>query len=621
MEHKLDTATKALETDNDVPVHVKMDSTDKMKLESDIEKLKNKISSLKEIGLKSSLSQVKNIEFNPNKLASSQFSLSQNNIGNSLTKMRGDLPYVAKNMGDLKIETISVNEETKKFGKNSSSNFDKGTKSLKRFALSLFSIGSAYALVSKTSSAYMSNDLELSRKLQNVWVGLGSFLAPAIEYVSDLMMKGLGYLNEFVKALTGIDFIARANAKGLDKQAQSQKNLNKQTFSFDEMNIAQSTSSGSSNSSSSGLIEIPELDGRLVKKLQDLAKWLKENWNWISKVGIALGVTFGVAKIAGLLSNIGKLLGGSGTGLIGLKGMLVGLATAYTIYLYMKGYKEIKQALDELHGSVKKNTEMEKDLTEQSQKLSDKFWNLADSGKVSAEEIDTFKESIKRSTDRLAGQSDAIDNSQIKFLGFTIKTKEAAQQQEELAKQVEIATTDYYKMYQAGLITQEELDDFASNTLIKVIEKLKSNGVEVDNLKIKFEQLTGQNYDIYVRAKLHDEVTKPLMDIINRDWNNAFNIVFGNANRNWNSTGSGGRRFARGDIVTQPTRAVIGEAGYPEAILPLTDGYLSTLANLILGASGNKGNNSSVNNIYLDSRLIQRQIRKADEDLSFATNR
>ncbi len=612
--------TKTLKTDEELPIGVKMDETDRLKLESDIEKLKNKLMSLKEIGLKNSLSAVKNIEFNPDKLTNNQFSLSQNSFSGSLTKMRGDLPYIAKDMSDLKIEMNAVNEETKKFGKSSSSNFDKGTQSLKKFALSLFSIGSAYALVSKASSAYMSNDLELSKKLQNVWVGLGSFLAPAIEYISDLMMKGLGYLNEFVKALTGIDFIARANAKALDKQAQSQKNLNKQTFSFDEMNIAQSTSS-SSSSGSSGLIEIPELDDRLVKKLQDLAKWLKENWNWISKVGIALGVTFGVAKISGLLSNIGKLLGGSGKGLIGLKGMLVGLAAVYTIQLYMKGYQKIKQALDELHEAVKANTEMEKGLTEQSQKLSDKFWNLADSGNASAEQIDAFKESVKRSTDRLVGQSDAIDNSQIKFFGLTIKTKEAAQQQEELAKQVEIATDDYYQMYQAGLITKEELDDFASNTLIKVIEKLKSNGVEVDNLKTKFENLTGQNYDIYVRAKLHDEVTKPLMDIINRDWNNAFNIVFGTADRNWGSTGNGGRRFARGDIVTQPTRAVIGEAGYPEAVLPLTDGYLSTLANLILGASNHRGSNSSVNNIYLDSRLIQRQIRKADEELSFAMNR
>lgn len=33
-----------------------------------------------------------------------------------------------------------------------------------------------------------------------------------------------------------------------------------------------------------------------------------------------------------------------------------------------------------------------------------------------------------------------------------------------------------------------------------------------------------------------------------------------------------GRPFADGGIVTRPTKAIIGEAGYPEAVIPLKDG-------------------------------------------------
>lgn len=614
LEHKIKTNTKKLESNSDVKVAVHMNQQEKLKLESDIEKMKNKLNSLKGLSLKNSMSSVKNIEFSPNKIGATSFSTGWGGFDDSSIKLQGDLPYIAKNMKDLKIETANVNTETKKFGEHASDSFSKGNKSLKRFALSLFSLGSIYALVSKASSSYMSNDLELSKKLQSVWVGLGSFLAPAIEYISDLLLKGLGYLNEFVYALTGIDFIANANAKALEKQAKAQKNLNNQTFSFDEMNIAQSTSSSSSSSGSSNLIQIPELDQDLVKKLQDLALWLKENWNWISKVGIALGVTFGVAKLAGLVSNIGKLLGGKSTGLIGLKGMLVGLAAAYTIYLYMKGYKEIKEGLDDLNSALKSNTEMQQSVTESSQKLSNKFWDLVKSGDASAQQIDMFKNNLDKSAKGLIEQSQAIDDSQLKIFGWTIKNKEATKQQEELAKQLLIATDDYYAMYEAGLITKEELDDFASNTLVNVIRKLEENGASTDELKEKYRQLTGQNYNVTVKATLKDEVTWKLKEILK---NSEVSLAFG---LGVNSITNQGKRFARGDIVTQPTRAVIGEAGYPEAILPLTDGYLSTLADLISSASNNKGNGNSVTNIYLDSRLIQRQIRRANEDLAFATN-
>lgn len=47
---------------------------------------------------------------------------------------------------------------------------DKVTSKIKRFALSLFSIRSIYALVSKASTAYLSQDTALADKLQAVWV-------------------------------------------------------------------------------------------------------------------------------------------------------------------------------------------------------------------------------------------------------------------------------------------------------------------------------------------------------------------------------------------------------------------------------------------------------------------
>ena len=83
--------------------------------------------------------------------------------------------------------------------------------------------------------------------------------------------------------------------------------------------------------------------------------------------------------------------------------------------------------------------------------------------------------------------------------------------------------------------------------------------------------------------------------------------------------GSGGGRYALGGIVTQPTKAVIAESGYAETILPMTSGYLSELARLIGKYSGNNSK-PTTNNIYLDSRLIQRQIASREEELEYAKN-
>lgn len=239
--------------------------------------------------------------------------------------------------GDFKKQTVETDK-----------GFDRNISKIKRLGLSLFGLRSMYALVSRASSAYLSQDTELAQKLQSVWVGLGSFLAPMLEGISNSLLKALGYLNVFIKALTGIDYIARANAKALDKQASSQKNLNKQLLAgIDEVTNLQDESSGSSGSGVSSLIDIPELDDRIIKKLQDLAYWLKENWGWIKKVGEILLFVFAVKKLTKVLSGIKSLTDGASkiadafgkvpTKIKGVKSSLNGLPTSVKIGITLVG--------------------------------------------------------------------------------------------------------------------------------------------------------------------------------------------------------------------------------------------------------------------------------------------
>lgn len=159
----------------------------------------------------------------------------------------------------------SIKKDTDSFGKSIASNVTRGIKSLKRFALSLFGVQSAYRAVTKAIHSYLAYDEQLSKSIQNTWVGLGSFFAPILEYLVSAFQKLLAYINALVQALTGINFVARANAKALQKigtSAGSTAKQMKQLGSFDELNNINTDTGGGAGGGGAdiGQIELPEID-------------------------------------------------------------------------------------------------------------------------------------------------------------------------------------------------------------------------------------------------------------------------------------------------------------------------------------------------------------------------
>ena len=299
-------------------------------------------------------------------------------------------------------------------------NFKKLGKTIRRLALSLFGLRSAYALVSRASSAYLSVDTDLAEKLRSVWVGLGSFLAPVLEMISNSLLTALGYLNVFIKALTGIDFLARANAKALKAQASAQKELNNQTYDFDVIRKQQDTSSsgGGGVGGSGDLFQIPELDEKVVNKLKELATWLKENWYWIKEVGKVLLITFGAVQIAKVLKGIATLLGGGTAGLLGLSSILSTIATigvitlgVYLLYTAMTGrdliedLKNIKIGIDELKKSTEANTRAEQTNTNSIKNQIANMKKAYDEGKLSNDLKKTSTDLLKDMTNAISDQN------------------------------------------------------------------------------------------------------------------------------------------------------------------------------------------------------------------------
>lgn len=135
------------------------------------EMLRNKLKLLKselsqkqqwEIGTKS-YTKLQN-EIDKTTLQFEKASIKVDNLNDKL-----NLLEFANSFKKLEKEAKSFNEMNK--GVNQlTKGIDKVTSKIKRFALSLFSIRGIYALVSRASSAYLSQDTELANKLQSVWI-------------------------------------------------------------------------------------------------------------------------------------------------------------------------------------------------------------------------------------------------------------------------------------------------------------------------------------------------------------------------------------------------------------------------------------------------------------------
>lgn len=294
-----------------------------------------------------------------------------------LEKLNKQYTKLAQNQDNIKTKgSLGFNDMSR--------GVDKITSKIKRFGLALFSIRSIWSLVSKASSAYLAQDTELSNKLQSVWAGLGSMLAPIIEKIANILMKAVGYVNIFIKALTGVDLLARASAKSMDKASKSAKGLNKSLAGFDELNNLD-TSAGSNIDTgiTNPFASIQNVDLPWAETVKAFGEWVKENMPTVIgllgglaaaiivlKLGLggikAIGigtVVFGVIKLIGDLinylkdpswENFGKIIQDIGLIIIGL-GMIIGGpagltvviagAIAVIIGLIVSNWEKIKQFL------------------------------------------------------------------------------------------------------------------------------------------------------------------------------------------------------------------------------------------------------------------------------------
>lgn len=135
-----------------------------------------------------------------------------------------------------------VNKETKKVGDSTK----RGIAGFGKMQLMMMGVMMAMRAISAATQEYMATNSKLEGQLNTLKSLWGQVLGPAIEWVINLLIKAISYVNEFVVALTGINFIAKANEAALKKQAKATSGAAKaaQLAGFDEQTKLSDTSSG-----------------------------------------------------------------------------------------------------------------------------------------------------------------------------------------------------------------------------------------------------------------------------------------------------------------------------------------------------------------------------------------
>ena len=292
---------------------------------------------------------------------------------------------------NLQKQQAQVSQLKKGFQKVNTS-VSSSIKHIGRLALGIFSVASAYRLMSSASSTLGQYDEQYATNLEYIRYLIAQAIAPALKYVVNLASTLLSYLNYILNAWFGITLFSKNSAKNFMNAKNSTGGISKntgkikkdlQTTPFDEMNILTDTSdSGTSGGTGGGAIA-PSIDPSILQgEVPDWLKWIADNKDLI--LSIMAGITAGLlawklgldgikalgigAMIVGIIytieslldylkdpswENFGKIIQGIGIAIIGL-GALIGsipLVVAGAIVLIVgtivKYWEQIKSFLQQ----------------------------------------------------------------------------------------------------------------------------------------------------------------------------------------------------------------------------------------------------------------------------------
>ena len=157
------------------------------------------------------------------------------------------------------------------FGKTALNNLKSFHSKFKQIYLSLLGTRTIFTMIRKAASEYQAFDTSLQKFTTNIWRAFGAQLAPAIEYAMELFKQFVRVIYSVVYAITGIDLIARANAKAMASWSKSAKDTLGNLQKFDDLNVVEFPKGKDDDE----LISLDKIDLSPIQKIIDAVKNIK----------------------------------------------------------------------------------------------------------------------------------------------------------------------------------------------------------------------------------------------------------------------------------------------------------------------------------------------------------
>ena len=219
-------------------------------------------------------------------------------------------------VGMLETKAAQFGNEAENAGKKTTRAMDKAEKSTRRLGnatkfgigrmikmnLIMMGVMSVIRGITTATQEYMAVNTELEGQMNTLNALWGQVLGPAIEWIIGLLLKAVSVVNAFVYALTGINFVARANEAALKKQA---KAAGASGASFDEQNKV-----GTSANEKNPVTLLDDAIDNIPQKLRELIE--SGDWYGAGKfVGEALMEGIESVDWQGVGNKIGEIIGGA----------------------------------------------------------------------------------------------------------------------------------------------------------------------------------------------------------------------------------------------------------------------------------------------------------------------
>lgn len=489
--------------------------------------------------------------------------------------------------------------------------------------MAVFGIRTAFNAVRSAMSMVQQYNPQIAADFEYMRYCIANLLMPVIQGLVKLLYTVLSYINAIASAWFGINLFGNSSVKNFQKMqksasgtAKSAKEIQKSLQGFDEMNILQDDGSTSKNSGTG--ISVPSMDlSSMQAEVPAWLQWIIDNRDLILSIlaGITAGIIalkFGLEGIkalgigvlvAGIVftiqnlikylndsswSNFGKIIQGIGVAIVGL-GLLIGsvpVAVAGAIVLIVgtivKYWEQIKNffqgGIDWLAGKSDWVHEM----------FGDTIGAIYDMFVSNLQQILNFFDSTFK---MIKGIFDGI----IQFI-------------------TGVFTGDWNKAWQG-----------IKQIFSSIFEGIKGIATSVFNIIKNIVITIGTTVGNVIAGAFKavvNAVLRAIESILNtpiRAINGLIGIINAVPGINLGRLPTFNLpRLAKGGIISQPTQAIIGEAG-KEAVVPLENNmeWLDILADKLANKIGSTGGSYIIN---MDSRTIQRGIAKRGQELAFAKN-